>query len=479
MLFTVYRDAQARAETRASAYSQVVATNIQWLMEASYQALGRIDAAVGDSLTSPPASAIADLNAAVGSLPVAVQGWVFDARGEPRLTNARSTQRVNVSDREYFTATRDGAAYVISSLLQSRSTGTKVFAVAKRIVRNGEFVGTAIIVIPAAYIETFRHSLELGPQSTVGLFRSDGMMVSRSPAPEEASDLSGYVLFTEHLQHSDNGVYFATSPTDGVERIVGFRRVEGFPLVAVASIAAEEAFTGFWRTVGILAAVVGPGILGLSFFGLQTSQAQVDLKAALDRNQTLFREIHHRVKNNLQQVLALIQLQPLDAETKAEMARRIGAMVAVHEHMYRSDRYENVSADSYLPPLIDGVRSSFAKPIELKTESAAAILDRDHALPLALICNEVIANAIKHAFPDDRQARISVVLEEIGPRRARLTIRDNGIGYDLNARSTGMGTRLIRSLTAQLDGIAKVDFDSGTVFTLDFDVLGFGSASAS
>lgn len=478
MLVTVYRDAQARAETRGSAYSQVVATNIQWLMEASYQALGRIDAAVGDSLTSPPASAIEDLNAAVGSLPVAVQGWVFDAAGEPRLTNARSTQRVNVSDREYFIATRDGAEYFISSLLLSRSTNTQVFAVAKRIVRDGQFVGTAIIVIPAGYMETFRHSLELGPESTVGLLRSDGMMVSRSPVPEEATDLSGYVLFTDYLQKNDEGVYVAASPTDGIQRIVGYRRIAGFPLIAVASIAMEEAFTSFWQTVGILAAVVGPGILGLSFFGLQTSKAQVDLKAALDRNQTLFREIHHRVKNNLQQVLALIQLQPLNPETKAEMARRIGAMVSVHEHMYRSDQYEHVSANNYLPPLIEGVRSSFAKPVELNTDIAAAILDRDHALPLALICNEVFANAVKHAFPDDRQAKISVALEQITVQRAKLTIKDNGVGFDPEARSTGMGTRLIKSLAVQLDATVKVDFDNGTAFTLEFDVLGFGSTQA-
>jgi two-component sensor histidine kinase len=406
-------------------------------------------------------------------LPVEVQSWVFDAAGEPRLTNARSTQRVNVRDREYFTATRDGAEYYISSLLTSRSTKRQVFVVARRIVREDQFVGTAVIVVPATYMETFRHSLELGPQSTIGLLRSDGMMVSRSPVPREATDLSGYVLFTDYLLHSDEGVYSATSPTDGVQRVVGYRRVSGFPLVAVASIATEEAFDSFWQTVGILAAVVGPGVLGLSFFGLQTSKAQVDLNAALERNQTLFREIHHRVKNNLQQVLALIQLQPLDAETKAEMARRIGAMVSVHEHMYRSDEYDHVSADTYLPPLIEGIRSSFAKPIAISVVVAPAVLNRDHALPLALICNEVIANAIKHAFPDGREGRIDMVLEQLLPNRAKLTIKDNGVGYDPGARSSGMGQRLIKSLASQVDGSANVDFDGGTFFTLEFSVLGF------
>lgn len=473
MLLTVYRDAQGRAETRAAAYSQVVAANIQWLMEASYQALSRIDVAVGDSLASPPPSAVEDLNAAVESLPVAVQGWVFDVAGNPRLTNARSTQRVNVSDREYFTATRDGANFFISSLLISRSTGQAVFTVAKRITRKGQFVGTAIVVIPATYLETFRKSLELGPASTVGLLRADGMMVSRSPVPAEATDLSQYVLFTDYLTKSDEGVYFSESPTDGIKRIVGYRRVPGFPLVAVASIAMDEAFNTFWQTVGMIAALTAPGVLGFSYFGLRTSQAQANLKAALERNQTLFREIHHRVKNNLQQVLALVQLQPLDAQTKDEMARRIGAMVSVHEHMYRSDVYDNVHADAYIPPLIEGIRASFAKPINMAVSIAPAVLDRDHALPLALICNEVIGNAIKHAFPEGRPGKIFIELAEIGPQRARLIIKDDGVGFDPTQRSTGMGNRLVRSLAAQLDAQHTIDFDSGTVFTLEFAVLSF------
>lgn len=473
MLVTAYRDAQGRAETRANAYSQVVSANIQWLMEASHQALRRMDNAVGDSLIAPPVSAMADLNAAVDSLPVSVQGWVFDAAGHPRLTNATTTQTVNASDREYFIATRDGASFFISSLITSRSSDDQVFVVAKRIERHGQFVGTAIVVIPATYIDSFRRSLELGPKSTVGLIKRDGMLVSRSPVPAEASDLSQYVLFTDYLKERDEGTYVATSPTDGIDRIVGYRTVPGYPLVVVASIALDEAFKEFWQTVGILAAVTGPGLAGLLLLAAWTTRAQVDLGAALERNQVLFREIHHRVKNNLQQVSALVQLQPIDEKAKAEMVRRIGAMVAVHEHMYRSDQYDTVNARDYLPPLIAGVRSSFAKPVKLTADLAPALLDRDHALPLALICNEVISNAIKHGFGDGREGLITVSLEEMSPTRARLTIRDNGVGFDPSEKSSGMGNRLIRGLASQLDADHSVNFDGGTVFTLEFDVIQF------
>ncbi|CAN7620574.1 sensor histidine kinase [Devosia sp. LjRoot3] len=473
MLLTAFHDANGRAEARASTYSQVVSANIQWLMEASYQALRRMDNAVGDSLTTPPESAMADLNAAVDSLPVSVQGWVFDAEGRPRLTNAVTTQAVNSSDREYFVATQNGAPFYISSLITSRSSEQQVFVVAKRIERRGQFVGAAIIVIPATYMDTFRSALQLGPQSTVGLLRNDGMLVSRSPVPAEATDLSQYVLFTEYLKTQDDGTYQAASPMDNVQRIVGYRKVPGFPLVVVASVALDEAFKEFWQTVGILAAVTGPGLIGLLLFAYITAKAQAALGSALERNQVLFREIHHRVKNNLQQVSALVQLQPIDAATKSEMVRRINAMVAVHEHMYRSDQYDTLNARDYLPPLIEGVRSSFAKPIRVSVDLAPALVDRDHALPLALICNEVISNAIKHAFTDERDGAVSVVLESQTPQRARLTIRDNGVGYDPDQKSNGMGNRLIRGLVAQLQASHSVRRENGTIFTLEFDVVGF------
>lgn len=211
----------------------------------------------------------------------------------------------------------------------------------------------------------------------------------------------------------------------------------------------------------------------MGFFAARTIRAQMAFADALERNQTLFREIHHRVKNNLQQVSALVQLQPLEPEVKADMARRINAMVAVHEQMYRSDQYETLNAQDYLPGLIDGIRSSFAKPVALESSIAPAVLDRDHALPLALICNEVIANAIKHAFPTGEPGRIMVALEELEPDVARLKVSDDGVGYDPTVQSVGMGNRLVRSLVAQLGGTSTVDAGAGTTFTLDFPVQRF------
>src|SRR3569833_4515645 len=193
VLFQSYQDRIARAETRAHAYAQVVSANASLLMESSYQALRRIDAAVGDQLEAPSSTQIGDLNQAVGNLPPDLRAWLIDANGTPRLSNTTLSKAFNVVDRDYFVGLKNGQEFRISPLIASRTQGDAVFAVAKRIERAGALVGAAVIIIPAKYLDQFRTSLELGAQSTVGLIREDGMLVSRSPAPAEATALSHYV----------------------------------------------------------------------------------------------------------------------------------------------------------------------------------------------------------------------------------------------------------------------------------------------
>jgi two-component sensor histidine kinase len=233
---------------------------------------------------------------------------------------------------------------------------------------------------------------------------------------------------------------------------------------------------GFWRTAMLAGAVTVPGLITLAgILGWTVLLLRRDdrtrrrLRAALHDNQLLFREIHHRVKNNLQQVAALVRLQPVPADLKSEMNRRIAAMVAVHEHMYRSDQYARIEAADYLPQLVRGVAGSFAAEVDVDCEIADIEIDREHALPLSLIVNEVVGNAIKHAFTGRQQGHIAVRLERDGAE-ARLTVRDNGSGFDVDQDNNGMGSKLIRALAQQMNGTATLSSDSGTVFTLVFPV---------
>jgi two-component sensor histidine kinase len=478
ILVQAYDDSRGRAEARAQAYSQVVAANAALLMEGTYQALRRIDTSVGDELERPPSDVIGDLDDAVENLPGNVRAWLIDAEGVPRLSNTELNQAFSVADRDYFLGIRNGDAFRISPLMISRSAGDEVFAIAKRIERNGSFVGAAVIIFPADVLDPLRAALALGSESTVSLIRDDGMLVTRSPVPPDTQDLSGYVLFTDYLKHGDEGIYDAISPTDGVQRLVAYRRVQNYPLIAIASIAHDEAMQPFWNTALTLALFGIPGLIGLGTFAVWTVRSQRQLAAALEQNQVLFREIHHRVKNNLQQALALVNLQPIDQSIRDEISRRFAAMAAVHEHMYRSDQYKTVLASAFLPRLMEGVRQSFARPVELTVDIAPALIDREKALSLALIVNEVVGNAIKHAFSEAQGCVVSVRLERAGDTSARLVIADNGGGFDPNVRHAGLGNKLVTSLSRQLGAQHSYETNGGTVFTLVLEVEGFDPEAA-
>src|SRR5690606_3463785 len=207
------------------------------------------------------------------------------------------------------------------------------------------------------------------------------------------------------------------------------------------------------------------GLIGLVIFALWTIRSHRALAVASSQNEVLLREIHHRVKNNLQQVLSRLSFQPIPDETRRVLERRVAAMVSVHEQMYRSEQLSRIDLADFLPRLLAGVQESFARPVQVTFAVPSFEIDRDLAQPLALVVNEVVANAIKHAWPDEAaDARITIALERLDTDRARLTIQDNGSGFDPASKTNGMGTRLVRSLVRQLDASESYTFEGGTAY---------------
>lgn len=248
---------------------------------------------------------VGDLDAAVASLPGQVEVWVFDAEGDPLLTNAE-TSGMNVSARSYFQTLENGEEWSISPLLTGAATGRKIFVMGRRLERDGRFLGVAIIVVPAILMADFWSGLDLGPDSSVAIFRDDGWLVARYPVPEATLDLSEHPLFTEYLPAAAAGTYSSgVSPADGVSRIVGYHRVSGAQLVAVAGVSADAAFEEFWSRVLTVALFAVPVVIALLSFAFwvvallrRDERSRQELAHALEQNRLLFREIHHRVKNN-------------------------------------------------------------------------------------------------------------------------------------------------------------------------------------
>lgn len=481
-----YNDTVEKTQARAASAAQIVSTHIQWLVGASRQTLHQMNLLAGADLAniSPDArKAISDL---VGGLPGEISGSIVDASGTPLFETVAGEAPLEALTGQPFQALKAGEAWRVSALQFDAKTAKQYFVISNRIERNGQFAGAALLRIPAQLMSEFWTSLDIGPKSTVGLVGTDGWLVARFPPPDKPLDLSKYILFTDYLKKSPFGTYEAVSPADGVARIVGYRTVEDAPLIALSSISTDEAFGQFWTEVKRLIQVLLPMLAALAFAAfwlirlLRADEVRrQQLTHALEQNQLLFREIHHRVKNNLQAVSSLVQLQPIPAEAKLEMGRRIAAMTAVHEQAYRSDEYAHVALADYLTTLIENMRKSHGDKVRIDAKLKAMTIDRDLALPLGLIVNEVVSNAMKHAFQQGGDGQISVDLDRLDDGRAQLTIKDNGVGFVPSDEQRGMGSRLIRGFAAQLGNDYTYESDNGTVFTLRFATRsGNGAAPA-
>ncbi|HSV29761.1 MAG TPA: MASE3 domain-containing protein, partial [Candidatus Omnitrophota bacterium] len=214
-----------------------------------------------------------------------------------------------------------------------------------------------------------------------------------------------------------------------------------------------------------------------------------DLKASLDDNRVLMMEVHHRVKNNLQIVSSILQMQGWrlhDPEMRGqfeEACGRILSLAKVHEMLYKEDNASAVDFGRYIQTLsgelfaMYGVRPDW---VSLKLSGAGLFLSLDRAVPLALIVHELITNSIKHAF-DEKGGELSIAIAEDGPDFARLVVSDDGKGMveaEIEGESSSLGMRMVAVLVKQIDGSITFDRAAGTTVTIRFPVAGVQTSAA-
>lgn len=220
MIWQSYSAALRTGEAKATSSAQIVAAHLEWMLEASDQALRRIDSALGNEPIRVSAGAIADIRDAVGDLPEGFQYSVYDETGRLRLSSVPEAIGIDVSDREYFNRLEGGEAVVISPQLEERLSGEQVFVIARRIARGGAFLGAASIAIPTRRMDEFWGAMELGPNSTVAAIRTDGWLVARHPQLDRSLNFSEAAWFAEMLPRQPSGFYHSSiSPADGKSRI--------------------------------------------------------------------------------------------------------------------------------------------------------------------------------------------------------------------------------------------------------------------
>lgn len=202
-------------------------------------------------------------------------------------------------------------------------------------------------------------------------------------------------------------------------------------------------------------------------------------RARTQQRETLLKEIHHRVKNNLQIISSLLSLQAraLDEPTVRVFSdssqSRIRSMALVHEHLYQSAHFDRVSMQAYLGTLLDNIAAGqgLSQTIRCEVNAGRLMLGTDQASTCGLIVNEVATNAFKHAFPDGGPGIVSVSMRQRNDGLIELLIRDNGVGYApgrVSAPQESFGTRLVEMLVSQLEGRVYVTHQDGTEFRLLF-----------
>jgi PAS domain S-box-containing protein len=209
----------------------------------------------------------------------------------------------------------------------------------------------------------------------------------------------------------------------------------------------------------------------------QRKSAEAIITASLHEKEILLREIHHRVKNNLQIIASLLNLQSRYVKDEAtlisirESQNRVKAMALVHEKLYQSTNLSKIDFDDYVRYLGKNLLSFFdmkGKGITFTTEIRDISLDINTAIPLGLIINELISNSLKHAFPKGKTGKISIAVSR-NNHILSIVMKDNGSGiaegFDWK-NATSLGLRLVISLVEQLQGSIELDRHAGTTFTI-------------
>jgi len=331
--------------------------------------------------------------------------------------------------------------------------------------------------------DSFRRVVEWAPSAMV-MINHDGIMVLVNAQAErmfnyDRKALIGQaveILIPERFRHHHQmfrSNYFDT-PTPrpmGIGRDLAGCRSDGseFPIEIGLNPLDTEA---------------GPMVLASIIDITDRLRAQRRLEEALQEKTVLLNEVHHRVKNNLQVITSLLNLQadhaadPTLRAILAESCGRVKAMALTHQLLYERKDFSRVDLGDYLQRLVQSIRATYRASgdrvsLQLSLPEHSVPLDLERAIPCGLLINELVTNAYKHAFPGERRGEIAIQLIEDGSGRIGLSVADNGVGLppDIElTQSSSLGLQLIPLFVDQVHGQSGFDREGGTRFRMDFSI---------
>lgn len=208
----------------------------------------------------------------------------------------------------------------------------------------------------------------------------------------------------------------------------------------------------------------------------QLRSLNAELGRGLGEREVLLQEVHHRVKNNLQVISSLMSIQARSVEDAnaaaalVECRTRVEAIALIHEKLYQSKDYAEVPFDIYVAELVENISEAIgSRMVSMIVEVEDFPLSVNKAIPCGLIINELVTNAMRHAFQPGVCGEIKVSMKQIPDRRVELVVADNGVGMDADAaRPNSLGLHLVSTLVRQLRGDLDKTTNAGTQFSVTF-----------
>ena len=411
---------------------------------------------------------------------------VVDAKGFPLAMSERTNPpHVNLADRAWFKAhAREGRDSYIGTALRSRLGRRVLYTYSKKLTgADGAFAGVVDVGISAPSVrptaarrsgEPVRQLWKDGHIVISNFMDFDAKGDPRPQSPPFAGAPAGKSGFLKS-PNRDLLIGYHVDSTRGLVATVTFHRSEvlarwkddvkvGFVLFALALL------------VGGLLAKLAADLAETDLTARHAIEETVKaLSAAVSQRDHLLKEIHHRVKNNLQLTSSLIQIQSREFENPdvrnafKETQQRLYAIGIIHDVLYHDDTKASIDMNGYLTRLsaeIARANEAINRGIRTELKVDAIELMPEQATPLGLVTSEVLINAYKQAYPPDKGGLISIGLHD-GHGQVELTISSNGRGAELQA-GTALGGRLVRTLTTQLRGTSAFDAAQNGAFRLVF-----------
>jgi two-component sensor histidine kinase len=283
-----------------------------------------------------------------------------------------------------------------------------------------------------------------------------------------------YRLTCEDCLYKKRGTYYVI-PMKTVRKLHGF---------VVLNIQDKPLFQEFEPAVHNFANTVAMKIESLEQQSLLEQQvrerteelrtANAELRKSAEEKELLLREIHHRVKNNLNVVISLLrmQLSDVDDEKVRDALQvsmdRIRSMALVHQHLYQSENLNSIHFKGFIEEFIRDIAMTYETGNNVRINAGIEDMDLhiDSAIPVSLIINELVTNALKYAFPGGAEGTIDIKIRMLPEDAFELTVRDSGVGLppDFSIEKAGtLGTKLVQGLTEQLEGELTFLKDNGTI----------------